>query len=273
MSSSLSSRRRWVASEKIALGVLEEMGYRILEVGKKIELSGVEVGEVDVVVADSSGEIYAVEVKAGKIDVSGLRQAYVNSLLIGAKPMVICKGYADDAAKELAEKLGIKVIQLSDVFLIESEEVYTIVREVIEETLTDYLEIFYGFNPQIKQEYVEVLNAIYTSTTIEEAAEKLSLDVPTLAKKIDELKKHGVIPKWASKYSTVRRVAQILIHRRSIASALEESKRLVEVAKSLEEQFKALQNTLQALNQQVQRLATLIAKLETRAQQSGEKQE
>ncbi|MEM4662384.1 MAG: restriction endonuclease, partial [Desulfurococcaceae archaeon] len=170
MGTGLSPRRKWIASEKIALGVLEELGYRVLEVGKKIELGGVEVGEIDVIVADSAGELYAVEVKAGKIDVSGIRQAYVNALLVGTRPMVVCKGFADDAAKELAERLGVRVIQLSDVFLVESEEIYTIVREVIEETLTDYLEVFYGYSPQLKPEHFEILNAIYTSTTVDEAA-------------------------------------------------------------------------------------------------------
>lgn len=267
MSSGLSPRRRWVASEKIALGVLEELGYRILETGKKIEIGNVEVGEVDVIVADGSGDLYAVEVKAGKIDVSGIRQAYVNALLVGAKPMVVCKGFADDAARELSEKLGVRVIQLSDIFLVESEEIYTIVREVIEETLTDYLEIFYGYSPQLKPEHIEILNAIYTSTTVEEAAEKLGVDVSTFAKRVDELKKQGVMPRWASKYSTVKRVAQILLHRQSIASALEESKKLVEVVKALEEQFKALQSTLHSLNQQVHKLTVLITKLEAKAQQ------
>jgi len=148
--SGLSARRRWVASEKIALGVLEELGYSIVETGKKIILNGVEVGEVDVVAVDSSNNKYAVEVKAGRIDVSGVRQAFVNAMILGAKPLVVCKGFADEAARELAEKLGVRVIQLSDVFLVESEEIYTIVREVIEETLTDYLEVFYGFKRNTK---------------------------------------------------------------------------------------------------------------------------
>lgn len=271
MSTGLSPRRKWIASEKIALGVLEELGYRVLEVGKKIELGGVEVGEVDVIVSDSAGELYAVEVKAGKIDVSGIRQAYVNALLVGTKPMVVCKGFADDAAKELAERLGVKVVQLSDVFLVESEEIYTIVREVIEETLTDYLEVFYGYSPQLKPEHFEVLNAIYTSTTVDEAAGKLGIDVSVLAKKIDELKKQNIIPRWASKYNTVKRIAQILLHRQSIASALEESRKLVEVVRALEEQFKTLQGTLHSLNQQLHKLTALITKLEAKTQQSDAK--
>ncbi|MEM0000395.1 MAG: restriction endonuclease [Desulfurococcaceae archaeon] len=269
MGTGLSPRRKWIASEKIALGVLEELGYRVLEVGKKIELGGVEVGEIDVIVADSAGELYAVEVKAGKIDVSGIRQAYVNALLVGTRPMVVCKGFADDAAKELAERLGVRVIQLSDVFLVESEEIYTIVREVIEETLTDYLEVFYGYSPQLKPEHFEILNAIYTSTTVDEAAGKLGVDVSVFAKRIEELKKQNIVPRWASKYNTVKRVAQILLHRQSITSALEESRKLVEVVRALEDQFKALQGTLHSLNQQIQKLTALITKLEAKTQQGN----
>ncbi|MEM1831415.1 MAG: recombinase RecB [Desulfurococcaceae archaeon] len=268
----LSARRRWIASEKIALGVLEELGYRIIETGKRIEINGVEVGEVDILATDSEGKTYAVEVKAGRIDVGGIRQAYVNAFLLGSIPMVICKGFADDAAKELAEKLGVKVIQLSDVFLVESEEIYTIMREVIEETLTDYLEVFYGYSPQMKPEQLDVLLVIYNSTSIDEAASKLGVDVATLARRIDDLKKQGVLPKWATKYNTVKRVAQLLLQKQSVISALEESRKLLEIIKSFEEQFKVLQGSVQAVNQQIRRLNEIITKLESKLSQLDLKQ-
>ena len=256
----ISSRRRGLASERIAISVLEELGYKVLEVGKKIVINNTEIGEVDVVVEDSSGEEYAVEVKAGRLDVSGVRQAYVNALVIGAKPMVICKGFADDAARELAERLGVKVVQLSDVFLVESEELYSIVREVVEEVLTEYFELFYGYTVQLKQEHYELLSAIYSSTSIEEAAEKLNVDVSALAKRIDELRRQGIIPKWASKYSSVRRVAQILLQKQSVVSALEESRRLVESLKSLVDQLKVLQSTLHLLTQQLTKTQQVLLK-------------
>ncbi|MEM4717543.1 MAG: restriction endonuclease [Desulfurococcaceae archaeon] len=254
MSSSLSSKRRSTASEKIAIGVLEELGYKVLETSKKISINGIEVGEIDAIAIDQSGEQYAVEVKAGRIDVSGIRQAYVNALLVGCKPLVVSKGFSDDAAKELAEKLNVKVIQLSDVFLVESEELYIVIREIIEETLTDYLEVFYGFNPNVKQEYLQILEAISRSPTISEAAEKLGLEVSGLAKKIDELKRLGIIPRWATKYNTVKQVSQLLIQRHAFHSAQEESKKIIEYAKTLEELFKQLQYNISQLNTQLQRL-------------------
>lgn len=264
----LSARRRGLASERIAISILEELGYRVLEVGKKIIINGTEIGEVDVLAEDQSGEKYAVEVKAGRLDVGGVRQAYVNALILGAKPMVICKGFADDAARELAEKLGVRVVQLSDVFLVESEELYSIVREVVEEVLTEYFELFYGYTAHLKPEHYEILSAIYSSTSIEEAAEKLNLDVSALAKHIDELRKQGVIPKWASKYSSVKRVAQILVQKQSVVSALEESRKLVESLKSLVDQLKALQGALHTLTQQLARTQQVLASLEKHAEKS-----
>ncbi|MCC6016394.1 MAG: recombinase RecB [Desulfurococcaceae archaeon] len=260
----ISARRRWLSSERIAQEVLGAIGFRVLETRKKVVLNGIEVGEIDALATDDKGDLYAVEVKAGRIDVTGIRQAYVNALLLNAKPMVVCKGFADDAAKELAEKLGVQVIQLSDIFLVESEELNIIVREVIEETLTEYLELFYSFNPNIKPEHMEILQAIYESSTIDEAAEKLGVDVSTFMKKVEDLKKIGIISKWAKKYSTIKRIAQLIIQKQNLVSALDESRKLVETAKTLYDQLKQFQNLLTTLNQQLQKIVNYISKLESR---------
>jgi predicted RecB family endonuclease len=263
----LSARRRGFASERIAIGVLEELGYRVLETSKKIVLGDTEIGEIDVLVEDSRGEKYAVEVKAGRLDVGGVRQAYVNALVLGVKPMVVCKGFADEAARELAERLGVRVVQLSDVFLVESEEIYSIVREVVEEVLTEYFELFYGYTIQLKQEQYELLSVIYSSSSIEEAAEKLNVDVSTLARRIDDLRRQGIIPKWASKYNSVRRIAQILLQKQSVISALEESRRLIESLKNLLDQLKLLQGTLHSLAQQLTKTQQILSKLEKQGEE------
>lgn len=77
------------------------MGYRVVETRKKVMLNGVEVGEIDAVVVDEANTLWGVEIKAGRIDVTGIRQAYVNALVAGVKPMVVCKGFADDLLKSL----------------------------------------------------------------------------------------------------------------------------------------------------------------------------
>ena len=87
----ISSSRRWRSSERIALGFLEEMGYRIIETRKRIKIHGIEVSEIDAIVEDEDGNRYGVEIKAGRIDVTGIRQAYVNAIIASVKPMVIAK--------------------------------------------------------------------------------------------------------------------------------------------------------------------------------------
>ncbi len=268
MASGMSAKRRWMASERIALSVLSEMGFRVLETGRRVVVNGVEVGEVDAIAEDSEGNVYAVEVKAGRLDVSGVRQAYVNALLVNAKPMVVCKGFSDDAARELAERLGVRVVQLSDVFLVESEELYALMREVVEEVLADYLEVFYGYSPQLKQEHLEVLQAIASSADIGDAAGKLGVDAQALARKIEELRRAGVLPRWAVKYSSVRRVAQVLVWRRSLASALEESSRLVETARALREELRELKAAVSGLAAQLKRLSETAAAVEEKSRAS-----
>jgi predicted RecB family endonuclease len=85
----------------------------------------VEVGEVDILAVDGDGNTYAVEVKAGKIDISGIRQAYINAKLIGAKPLVIARGYAEEGARELARELGVEVVLLPDYVFLSVDDLYT----------------------------------------------------------------------------------------------------------------------------------------------------
>lgn len=264
----MSAKRKWLASERIALALLEDLGYRVLETRKRINLNGVDVGEVDAIVTDENSNVYAVEVKAGRIDITGIRQAYINAILLNAKPMIICKGFADEAARELASKLNVRMVQLSDVFIVESEELNIVVREVIEETLTEYLELFYSYSPNIKSEHLEILNAIYLSSTMDEAAEKIGLDVSSFSKKLEELKRMGIIPKWAKKYSSIKRIAQILLQKQSVASALDESKKLIEIVKDVAEQVKDLQNTLNSVQQQLQKFLSYISRIELKTQET-----
>ncbi|MDK6029134.1 recombinase RecB [Ignisphaera sp. 4213-co] len=245
--SSFSASRRWLSSERIALRVLEELGFKILETRKKVLVNGIEVGEIDAVVEDSSGNKWGVEIKAGRIDVTGIRQIYVNSIIENVKPMVICKGFADDAAKELAEKLGVKVIELSDVFLVDSEELEIIVREVVENAIADYFELFFTMPSNIKQEWYETLKVLANSLTIDEACEKLGVDINTLAKRLNEMRERGLIPKWARKFSSIKRVAQIIVQRQAMSHAMEESHKILEMIKTLNTQFSQLIQMLSSL--------------------------
>ena len=65
--------RRGASSERIAVDVLERMGFKVLERGRRIVVDGVEVGEADIIAESPSGDRYCVEVKAGRASVNDLR--------------------------------------------------------------------------------------------------------------------------------------------------------------------------------------------------------
>jgi predicted RecB family endonuclease len=234
--------------------VLEEMGYRVVETRKKVMLNGVEVGEIDAIVADEANTLWGVEIKAGRIDVTGIRQAYVNALVAGVKPMVVCKGFADDAAKELAERLGVKVIELSDVFLVDSEELEIVIREVVEDVLTSFLEAFLGTPANIKQEWLETLSVIASTPSVEEACEKLGVDFNTLTKRLSEMRSAGVIPSWARKYSTIRRIAQLIVQRYTLHQAISEAQKVLEQLKQLREQLYQLQSSITSIRKSLEQI-------------------
>jgi predicted RecB family endonuclease len=68
------SRVKGRSSERIARGVLERLGYKILETNKKITVDEAEAFEVDILALNPKGEKYCVEVKAGSASVSDIRQ-------------------------------------------------------------------------------------------------------------------------------------------------------------------------------------------------------
>jgi Predicted endonuclease (RecB family) len=121
---------RYVYDLLPALGLIPKASrYRIYR-------NGVEVGEVDILAVDENGATYAVEVKAGKIDISGIRQAYINARLINAKPLVIARGFADEGARELAKELGVEVILLPDYIFLSIDDLYTAITNAFVRSLT-----------------------------------------------------------------------------------------------------------------------------------------
>ncbi|ACB38961.1 restriction endonuclease [Pyrobaculum neutrophilum] len=111
--------------ERYVVDLLPALGLTPKATRYKIYRDGVEVGEVDILAVDQNGNTYAVEVKAGKVDVSGVRQAYVNAKLIGAKPLVIARGYADENARQLAKELEVEVVLLPDYIFLSIDDLYT----------------------------------------------------------------------------------------------------------------------------------------------------
>jgi len=123
----------------LAEETLRAMGFQIVEKNKEIEIDGKKVAEVDII-AQPPQRPYAIEVKAGKVDVGAVRQAFANAKLLGAEPMVIGTGWANEEAKLVAEKLGVKYLMFSDLFVSQREELYEVVRSAVEDVIATLIE-------------------------------------------------------------------------------------------------------------------------------------
>ena len=206
-----SGRRAWRASEEAAVRLLEEMGYRVLGLHERITIGGVEVGEVDIL-AEKGGEKYAVEVKAGSIDVSGVRQAYVNARLLGARPLVVARG-ADDKARALARELGVELVILPDIVYAGFDEVRQAVEEALYSALDDVLS-FLEACPRITGDDMRILSAIASSETITGAAQALGLTIEELGRVIAGLSRRGILPRGP--YRRLRLASRILVACKSL---------------------------------------------------------
>lgn len=187
--------KRGLSSERVAVGILERMGFKILETRKKIVKDGVEVGEIDIVASSSEGGLYAVEVKAGKASVSDIRQAYTGALLLGVKPMVICKGLADAAAETVAKELNVKVLTIPEYYiLLEVEELELAVKAALQEFIDELSHpspIPYG--EKLTKEDLKLLRTIASSNSLDEAASKLRITIQDVWRKISDFKSRGII--------------------------------------------------------------------------------
>jgi len=217
--SSISSKRKWRSSEEIALEYLEELGYRVLDRNYKIVVDGVELGEIDAIVEDSSGVKYAVEIKAGNVDISGVRQAYVNAELLGYKPLIIAKGFADEAAEKLSEELGVKVHVLSDRFIVDPEELETIVYASIKRIVQEILDLITSA-PTPNSEEMKLLEMIAMSKTVKDLAENLNTSVEEVAKRIKILQDRGLLAAKTKSFQEMRLQAQIILLREKLAAIL-----------------------------------------------------
>lgn len=216
----VSPKKKWRSSERIAIDLLENLGYRVIDVHRKIKIDGVEVGEVDAIVEDDKGERYAVEIKAGSIDVTGLRQAYVNALLLNMKSLVVAKGFSDESAEKLAQQLGIKTLFLTDYFIVSSEELELLVKEAFEKIIIDTINTLMT-DKSLSPEDIRLLKTISSSPTIADAAKQLSIDIPTLVKKIKVLQNKKLIPPTVKSYNMIRYYASILLLKQKILEVIE----------------------------------------------------
>lgn len=206
----ISQKRRWRSSEEIAIKFLEENGFRVIDRNVKVVINGIEVGEVDAIVEDNFGEKYVVEVKAGSVDVNGIRQVYVNSQLVGYKPIIVAKGFADEAAEALANRLSVKTYLLSDQFIVDAEELETIVYSAVWRVIEKILDTL-NLNIDLHGEDEELLNIVAQSRTVKDFADKLGSTIEEAIEKIKKLQDKGVLSKDTKNYQELRLEAKLIL--------------------------------------------------------------
>ncbi len=229
------SRVRGRSSERIARGVLERLGYKILEANKKIIVNEAEAFEVDILALSQKGEKCCVEVKAGSASVSDIRQVFADSEILGLKPLLVCKGFADEAAEAVAGELHVKVLRLSEYYiLLEPEELEVTLRTAVQDVLDSY-----GFYPlpawrEIEEDDLELVKKIAEAEDFAEAAKSLDLSTEGLGQKIGKLREKGVFPQRARDFTALKRHSQQIIHRYALLRRLDEiEKRLKRIEECL----------------------------------------
>lgn len=215
------SKVKGLSSERIAKRLLESRGFHVLSTKHVIKEGEEKVAEVDIVAEDSNGDRYAVEVKAGKGDVNSIRQAYANAKLCGYKPMLICKGYSDDAVRKAALKLDVKVVELSEYYLLlEPEELESIIKKCVEEVFETHG--FLPYSAEIDDKDRELLKAISTAKNFDEAAGRININRKELGKKIDDLTTRGILPKRSLSFRDLKRCSSSILARSEIMLKLNE---------------------------------------------------
>ncbi|MEM3385268.1 MAG: YraN family protein [Nitrososphaeria archaeon] len=226
--------RRGISSERIAKSILKKMGFQILEKNKKVVLNGTQVFEVDLIAKDPSGDVYCVEVKAGRIGISDIRQAYANSMVLGLKPLIICKGYADKATEVLAEELKVKVFLFPDYYcLIEPEDLDYIVREAVRDVLEEYGLVSLSVLENITKRELKILKTFSENKTFEDCAKSLNIDLEKLGEQISLMREKGLLRKTEG-YEGIRRQAKRILF-------------LLEMVNSFDEMQKDIKNILKRL--------------------------
>lgn len=183
--------------EKFVVDMLPSLGLYPKAVRYKIYREGVEVGEIDILATDEKGELYAVEVKAGKVDITGIRQAYVNAKLVGAKPLVIARGYADEGAKLLAEELNVDVILLPDYIYLSIDDLYNALSNAIARILLVILSVL----TSLDQSEIEALESCQ--------------DIQCVCQKIDCQNLFNKLPKETKNFDlllTAIKIRKLLVH-------------------------------------------------------------
>ncbi|MFP3951748.1 MAG: hypothetical protein ACLFVP_06395 [Candidatus Bathyarchaeia archaeon] len=210
------------SSEEIARGVLEELGYKILDTNKMVSFQESEAFEVDIVVEGPDDKRYCVEVKSGEVGVSDVRHAFANGEALGMEPLLVSKGFANDAASALAEELGVVLVRLGEYYsLLEPEELQVVLKTAIKQVLDEY-----GFYPlpsraSLSEEDWEMLNSLAESESFQNLEGITDLDSQELGWRLGELRDKGVLPRKSQSLQELRNHARRVIDTYSVEKRLE----------------------------------------------------
>jgi predicted RecB family endonuclease len=220
------SKMKGLSSERIAKRLLESRGFHILSTKHIIKEGEEKVAEVDIIAENSYNERYAVEVKAGKGDVNSIRQTFANAKLCRYKPMLICKGYADNAARKAALKLDVRVVELSEYYLLlEPEELESIIKKCVEEVFETHG--FLPYSAEVDDKDRKLLKAISKAKNFDEAAEHININRKDFGKKIEDLTTRGILPKRSLSFGDLKRCSSSILARSEIISKLNEIERRI----------------------------------------------
>ena len=214
------SRRKGISAERIATRLLESKGFTIKKTRYELIENEERITEIDIIAEDPAGITYAVEVKAGKGNVSTIRRTYANAQLVGYKPMLICKGYSDQAAIEAAEKLNVLVVKLDEYYLLlEPEELESLIKKCLEEVLETHG--FLPYSVELGEEELKILKALSNSKNFKLAAENLNKTHEELGNIIRKLTKKAILPKRSLSFHDLKRVSSSILARNSVNRKLD----------------------------------------------------
>ncbi|MGB9708843.1 MAG: recombinase RecB [Infirmifilum sp.] len=184
------SSRRGFWTELLAFHILESLGFEIQEYRHRITRSGVEVAEIDAL-ARKNNDLYAVEVKSGRISTTDIRQAFANAQLIGAKPLVVARGFADKSAEAYANELKVEVILIPDyLHFISTEELMAVMEEAILNSLDKLLDVNFK---DLSEKELGVIRSLATSKNPEEACRALGMSLEEFSTVLGRLREKGVL--------------------------------------------------------------------------------
>jgi predicted RecB family endonuclease len=151
------------------------------------------------------------------------------------KPLLVCKGFADEAAEAVAKELKVELVRLSEYYiLLEPEELEVIVRTAVQDVLDSY-----GFYPlpawrAIEDESLKLMEKIAEAEDFTDVAKSLHLSTEELGQKIGKLRQKGVFPQRGQDFEALKRHSQQISHRYALLHRLDDiEKRLKRIEETL----------------------------------------